>query len=56
MILAVDMATNGTGNTEPDITDVDFLVVGMGPAGASLACFLAQNGGYRDNTDEGIGC
>ncbi|PVI04190.1 hypothetical protein DM02DRAFT_693257 [Periconia macrospinosa] len=39
------MATNnGTSNINPDITDVDFLVVGLGPAGGSLGCFLAQNG------------
>ncbi|KAH7016421.1 FAD binding domain-containing protein [Microdochium trichocladiopsis] len=37
------MATNGTSNASSDVTDVDFLVVGMGPAGAGLACFLAQN-------------
>ncbi|KAK3314162.1 FAD binding domain-containing protein [Apodospora peruviana] len=27
-----------------DITKVEFLIIGAGPAGASLACFLGQNG------------
>lgn len=27
--------------------DTDFLVVGVGPAGAALACFLGQNGMYH---------
>jgi flavin-dependent dehydrogenase len=26
------------------VTDADFLVIGAGPAGASLAAFMAQNG------------
>lgn len=26
------------------IVETDFLIVGAGPAGASLACFLGQNG------------
>ncbi|KAK5993785.1 2,4-dichlorophenol 6-monooxygenase [Cladobotryum mycophilum] len=31
-------------NRSHDAVEVDFLVVGAGPAGASLACFLGQNG------------
>ncbi|EUC43270.1 hypothetical protein COCMIDRAFT_38749 [Bipolaris oryzae ATCC 44560] len=38
----INAIKSGTGNA--DMTDVDFLVVGTGPAGGSLACFLAQNG------------
>jgi flavin-dependent dehydrogenase len=26
------------------MVDTDFLIVGVGPAGAALACFLGQNG------------
>lgn len=43
-------ATDGTSNVSPDVTNVDFLVVGMGPAGAGLACFLAQNSELYDST------
>jgi alkyl hydroperoxide reductase subunit AhpF len=38
---------NGDENVNSDgITEVcyDCLIIGTGPAGASLACFLAQNG------------
>lgn len=46
------MATNGVlpnGNTapisdDPSIVDTPYLIVGAGPAGASLACFLASHG------------
>jgi alkyl hydroperoxide reductase subunit AhpF len=27
-----------------ELLDVEYLIVGMGPAGASLACFLAYHG------------
>jgi ribulose 1,5-bisphosphate synthetase/thiazole synthase len=27
-----------------DVVDVDYLIVGAGPAGASLACFLGRYG------------
>lgn len=33
----------------PDVLEVDYLIVGAGPAGASLACFLGRYGNY-DNT------
>ncbi len=32
------------GSNVKDEVNVDFLVVGAGPAGASLAAFMAQNG------------
>jgi ribulose 1,5-bisphosphate synthetase/thiazole synthase len=32
-----------------DMLEVDHLIVGAGPAGASLACFLGRYGNY-DNT------
>jgi 2-polyprenyl-6-methoxyphenol hydroxylase-like FAD-dependent oxidoreductase len=32
--------------TKPDLANVDVLIIGAGPAGASLACFLAQYGSY----------
>lgn len=37
---------NGSGSDVRPMTEVNYdcLVVGAGPAGASLACFLAQNG------------
>lgn len=41
--------TNGAGTSDGDICHVetDFLVVGCGPAGASLACFLGSHGAYK---------
>jgi len=32
--------------TNLDMTNVDVLIIGAGPAGASLACFLARYGSY----------
>lgn len=39
-------ALNGSGNDDSSSADVNYdcLIVGAGPAGASLACFLTQNG------------
>ena len=37
--------TNGFHSGEPTHEiNADYLIVGTGPAGASLACFLAQHG------------
>lgn len=36
------------------MTDVDFLIVGAGPAGASLACFLASHGSSQSCHSNGI--
>jgi flavin-dependent dehydrogenase len=33
-----------------DILEVDHLIVGAGPAGASLACFLGKHGKCLNNT------
>ncbi len=30
------------------LVETDLLIVGAGPAGASLACFLASHGGFRE--------
>jgi len=38
-------AVNGMHNSDANADiNTDYLIVGTGPAGASLACFLAQNG------------
>jgi glycine/D-amino acid oxidase-like deaminating enzyme len=37
-------------NVDDGIVQTDLLIVGAGPAGASLACFLAQHGKANDNT------
>ncbi len=40
-----DGAANGVQNGDSDIeVFTDYLIVGTGPAGASLACFLTQHG------------
>jgi hypothetical protein len=40
-----DHMVNGTDNRESGAeVFTDYRIVGTGPAGASLACFLAQNG------------
>lgn len=31
-------------NSRPDTVATDLLIIGTGPAGASLACFLASHG------------
>jgi NADPH-dependent 2,4-dienoyl-CoA reductase/sulfur reductase-like enzyme len=36
--------TNETGAGELPHVETDLLIIGAGPAGASLACFLAQHG------------
>lgn len=36
--------TNGDAGHSPALVETDLLVVGTGPAGASLACFLASHG------------
>lgn len=43
--------TNGTGTSDGDVfhVETDFLVVGCGPAGASLACFLGSHGAYKSS-------
>jgi len=33
--------------TNAQLEETDLLVVGAGPAGASLACFLSEYGKYR---------
>lgn len=44
--------SNGTSHnesteiTEDDMPETEFLVVGAGPAGAALACFLTSYGEY----------
>lgn len=39
--------SNGIGSQKPTtITTTDVLIVGAGPAGASLACFLASYGEF----------
>jgi hypothetical protein len=36
---------NGVHSSEPSAeVNMDYLIVGTGPAGASLACFLTQHG------------
>lgn len=36
---------NGLDSTPAKVeVEVDFLIIGVGPAGASLACFLVQHG------------
>jgi NADPH-dependent 2,4-dienoyl-CoA reductase/sulfur reductase-like enzyme len=35
--------------SEDGIVETDLVIVGAGPAGASLACFLAQHGKHNDN-------
>jgi hypothetical protein len=35
---------NGKGAGEPHCIETDLLIIGAGPAGAALACFLAQHG------------
>lgn len=43
--------TNGTsGNSTYDVY-ADYLIVGTGPAGASLACFLTQHGKQRGSSE-----
>jgi flavin-dependent dehydrogenase len=40
-----DGTANGVQNGDSDIeVFTDYLIVGTGPAGASLACFLTQHG------------
>ena len=40
-----DGAANGVQNGDSDIeVFTDYLIVGTGPAGSSLACFLTQHG------------
>jgi hypothetical protein len=36
-----------TSETGDGFTQTDFLIVGCGPAGASLACFLSSYGDYK---------
>jgi hypothetical protein len=36
--------TNGHGGGTGPTVHTDYLIVGTGPAGASLGCFLAQHG------------
>jgi malic enzyme len=47
-----------TGDMDDDIVKTDLLIVGAGPAGAALACFLAAHGMHmhytRDVTRLGI--
>lgn len=39
-----------TAEDRSQIIDTDLLIVGTGPAGASLACFLASHGKYGKKT------
>jgi cation diffusion facilitator CzcD-associated flavoprotein CzcO len=41
-----DISHNGAPG-EGDVPYVDVLIIGAGPAGASLACFLASHGMFR---------
>lgn len=34
------------GNMEDEVIKTDLLIIGAGPAGASLACFLAHHGKF----------
>jgi alkyl hydroperoxide reductase subunit AhpF len=59
----VNGVSNVNGHSEPATspaagfeTTIDFLIVGTGPAGGALACFLAQNGkqaSMRDRLQRG---
>jgi ribulose 1,5-bisphosphate synthetase/thiazole synthase len=40
------MASTGENGQAGRIAETEFLIVGAGPAGASLACFLASHGTY----------
>jgi hypothetical protein len=41
----MDVTRQSNGTTpEVEMVETDLLIVGAGPAGASLACFLAQHG------------
>lgn len=40
------MASAGEKGQAGNIIETEFLIVGAGPAGASLACFLAYHGIY----------
>ena len=41
---AQEVAKENDSNTMASIVETDLLIVGTGPAGASLACFLALHG------------
>ena len=45
----VNAEINGALTNDSDVghLETDFLVVGCGPAGASLACFLGSHGAYK---------
>jgi ribulose 1,5-bisphosphate synthetase/thiazole synthase len=43
-----------THSTSGGILETDLLIVGAGPAGASLACFLAQHGEQYLALERGI--
>ncbi|KAA6413706.1 MAG: 2,4-dichlorophenol 6-monooxygenase [Lasallia pustulata] len=42
--IAQEVAKGNDSNTMASIVETDLLIVGTGPAGASLACFLASHG------------
>jgi alkyl hydroperoxide reductase subunit AhpF len=39
-------ATDAAAGSDAELPFVDALIIGAGPAGASLACFLASHGTY----------
>lgn len=40
------VVTDGAASSDVELPFVDALIIGAGPAGASLACFLASHGTY----------
>lgn len=50
--MAQNGLANGVHSSEPSAeVKMDYLIVGTGPAGASLACFLTQHG--KTETQQG---
>jgi NADPH-dependent 2,4-dienoyl-CoA reductase/sulfur reductase-like enzyme len=44
--MIVPTTTNGNGKMEDEIVKTDLVIIGAGPAGAALACFLASHGEF----------
>jgi glycine/D-amino acid oxidase-like deaminating enzyme len=42
--MIVPTTTNGNSKMDDEMVKTDLLIIGAGPAGASLACFLASHG------------
>ena len=52
IVVTNDITCNGAdaGENQDGVVETDFLIIGAGPAGASLACFLISYGKCRSNT------